>query len=84
MYYTIPRAGKTDKIYEHIVDARRAAIRYIKTHPGERVYIYEKRRGEQGVVFKAKDRLTGKRGWGYRTNEGIDHFLNLDGSIKRV
>ena len=78
MYYTIPPLSKTD--FEHIKDARKKAMAYLKTDK-DTVMIYEKRRGLQGQVFCVKYR--GKRHFGYRSIEGIDYEINKDGTLKR-
>ena len=79
MYYTSPSTSKTD--YEHIADARKGAIAYLKKpHRQDTVHIYERRRGLQGQVYSI--RYAGKRYFAYRTNKG-NYEIDKNGRLKR-
>lgn len=81
MYRSIPSIK--DEEYEHIVDARRSAIRYLeRTGSWESVEIKERKRGVEGTVYRAKDPLTNKYEWYFMTVKGHEHKLNRNGSFK--
>lgn len=80
MYYTSPSVSKTD--YEHIADARKGAMAYLKKplRRQDTVHIYERKRGLQGQVYSI--RYAGKRYFAYRTNKG-NYEIDKNGKLKR-
>lgn len=74
MYRTVPKLRETE--FEHIADARKVAIKYLSEHPTKTVFMYERKRGLEGSVFKSKKEYV------FRSIKGVDHILNKDGTLR--
>ena len=82
MYRTIPETS--DDEFEHIMDARRSAIRFLERTGGYGpIVIKEKKRGVEGEVVRRREPVTNKFAWIFITSKGYMHIINRDGTLRK-